>query len=81
MIDPKFLYTPINLFLLGHVYTLRDYARSRQLEVLPIMTAIGGLQKLFTTDQYLVASLRSVGLRYFDSLPILKVRYYYNVDY
>ena len=58
---------------LGNPITMKDYVRSRHREVLPLMTAIDGLQRLFGTDNSAVASIRSFGLNLFDRLPIVKV--------
>jgi 2-polyprenylphenol 6-hydroxylase len=52
---------------------MRDYVRSRHREVLPLMAAIDGLQRLFGTDNSAVAYIRSFGLNLLDRLPIIKV--------
>jgi ubiquinone biosynthesis monooxygenase Coq6 len=60
-------------FSLGYLTPLKDYARKRQLEVLPIVTMVDGLQKLFSMESFPFPNLRSFGLQALNHLPFLKV--------
>lgn len=53
--------------------SLKDYARSRYYETLPIMAAIDGFQKLFGTDNSVISYMRSLGLNLVNNLPRVKV--------
>lgn len=59
---------------LGSLHHLRTYERKRLQHVVPMMTAIDGLYRLFTASSVPVVLSRALGLQITDALAPVKVR-------
>lgn len=59
---------------LGSLHHLRTYERKRLQHVVPMMTAIDGLHRLFTASSVPVVLSRALGLQITDALAPVKVR-------
>lgn len=58
---------------LGSLHHLRTYERKRLQHVVPMMTAIDGLHRLFTASSVPVVLSRALGLQITDALAPVKV--------
>lgn len=64
------------LFFSGSLNILLAYETERQRQIIPIVAAIDGLQKLYGTDWTPAVVLRSLGLQATNAATFLKVRDY-----
>ena len=58
--------------LTGSLPHLLDYETERQRHIIPIMAAVDGLQRLYSTDNQAVVLVRSLGLQATNAMTFLK---------